>query len=72
MLVVLHLLTASMAKFEAIGGHSEGMRFQGDRILKRLQSDGRGDKEILFYERIKQHSFLSSWTPEYYGEARPQ
>lgn len=36
-----------------VGGHVGSMRFEGDRVLKRLQSSGRGDRESEFLLKVR-------------------
>jgi len=56
-------------KYHQVGGHdnNNAIFFEEDRVLKRMQGSGRGQRENAFLEKASKHPFLSHKVPIFYG-----
>jgi len=59
--------TGPPAKGVVAGGHDDSIRFVGDRILKKQQGGGRGERECDFLVEASKHPFLKEWAPRCMG-----
>jgi hypothetical protein len=51
----------------AMGGHADGVRFAGDRVWKRVQDRGRGERERVFLEAAARDPRWRPFVPAFEG-----